>query len=327
MPNPTAGSLHVDTILTEFSVGYVQSSTKFVADRVFPLVSVQKQSDRYATYNQSDFQRDEVKVRLAGAEAARVGYRVSHTNTYFADEYALEFAVDDRVRANQDAPYNVDEDAVKFLTQKMQIRRELDFVTKFLSTAELWDGSSDGSNLISGTDFTAWSNAASTPIEDVQRQMANVEKKTGFVPNKLVISRQVWFDLKQHPDIVDRVKYTSAQAVDSGIVARLMGLDEILVASAIYSTNDESVTNSPNWIVKDNSLLVYAPASPGLMVPSGGYTFAWSGFLAGANYGQVIERYREDKINSDVFRIRAAWDQKLITANAGVVFENCSTRQ
>lgn len=326
MPNPTAGQLHVDTLLTDFSVGFTQSSTKFVADRVFPLVPVMKRSDKYATYNQSDFQRDDVARRASGAHANRVGFRTDNSNTYYCEEFALEFAVGDDVRANQDGPYNVDEDAVKFLAQKMLIRRELDFVTKFLSTAELWDGSSDGSNLISGTDFTAWSNAASTPIEDVQREMVLVEQKTGFIPNKLVITRQVWNDLKQHPDIVDRVKYTSDSAVGNGIVARLMGLDEILVASAIYSTNDESVANSPKYIVKDNSLLVYAPSSPSLMQPSGGYTFSWSGLLPGANYGQVIERYREDRAVADVFRIRSAWDQKIITANCGVVFENCSTR-
>jgi hypothetical protein len=326
MPNPTAGSLHVDGLLTDFSVGFVQGSDKFVADKVFPLVPVMKRSDRYAIYNQSDFQRDDVAVRESGAPAARVGYRTDHTNTYYCSEFALEFAVGDDVRANQDGPYNVDEDAVKYLAQKMLIRRELDFVTKFMSTQEIWDGSSDGQNLISGTDYTAWSNAASTPIEDILKEQSLVEQKTGFLPNKLVLNRQVWNDLMQHPDIVDRVKHTSDAPISQGIVARLMGLDEILVAAAISSTNAEGMTNAGSYIVKDNALLVYAPSSPGLMTPSGGYTFAWNGLLAGANYGQVIERYREDKVVADVFRIRAAWDQKVITAACGVLFENASTR-
>jgi hypothetical protein len=326
MPNPTPGAVHVDGLLTDFSVGFVQSNDKFVADKVFPLVPVMKRSDRYATYNQSDFQRDDVAVRAQGSAANRVGFRTDNTNTYFCDEFALEFAVDDQVRSNQDGPYNVDEDAVKFLAQKMLIRRELDFVTKFMSTQELWDGSSDGSNLISGTDFTAWSNAASTPIEDILKEQSLVESKTGFLPNKLVLNRLVWNDLMQHPDIVDRVKHTSDAPISQGIVARLMGLDEILVASAISSTNAEGMANAGSYIVKDNALLVYSPSSPSLMTPSGGYTFAWSGLLAGANYGQVIERYRDDRSVSDVFRIRSAWDQKIITAACGVVFENCSTR-
>lgn len=326
MPNPTAGAVHVDGLLTEFSVGFVQADEKFVADKVFPLLGVMHQSNKYATYNQSDFQRDDVAIRASGGESARVGFRVDNTATYSCEEFALEFAVDDRVRSNQDGPYNVDNDAVKFLAQKMMIRRELDFVTKFMSTQELWDGSSDGSNLISGTDFTAWSNAASTPIEDINREQALVEQKTGFLPNKLVINRQVWHDLMQHPDIVDRVKHTSDAPVSQGIVARLMGLDQILVAAAISSTNAEGMTNAGSYIVKDRALLVYTPSSPSLMTPSGGYTFAWNGLLPGANYGQVIERYRDDRAVSDVFRIRAAWDQKIVTAACGVLFENCSTR-
>ena len=71
MPNPTPGSVHQDTYLTDISVAYVQSSTKFVADRVFPRISVQKQSDKIATYSQADFLRDEMEKRAPGDKAVQ----------------------------------------------------------------------------------------------------------------------------------------------------------------------------------------------------------------------------------------------------------------
>lgn len=330
MPNPTGGSLYVDRLATDLSVGYVQSDSKFVADKVFPMVPVALRSGVYAKYNRHDFWRDEVRERFAGGAAARTGYRTDNSNTYYCDEFALAFALDDQVRASADGPYNPEQEAVMLLTQKMLLKRERDFCSAYLSTVETWDGSSDGSHLISGTDFTAWSNAASTPIEDVKARMVQIERRTGNLPNKLVLgNRQIWHDLETHPDIVDRVKHTSDGPVTEGIVARLFGVDQILVAAGVHSTRAEGMgtsTQAGSYIGGDNALLVYTPASAGLMTPSGGYTFTWSGLLPGMNAGQVIERYRDDEHISDVFRIRATWDHVLIDSNCGALFENCSTR-
>jgi len=254
----------------------------------------------------------------------RLGYRTSSTS-YTADEWAAENAIDDQVRANVSAPFAPEENAVSFLTQKMMIKRERQFITNFMSTGNIWTGSSDGQDLIGGTDFTRWSNAASTPIEDIHGQMARIEAATGFLPNKFAINRQTWFDLKNHPDIVDRVKYTTRDAVSTDIVARLLGIDEILVAAGIQNTAMENVPGTFSYLAPDNALLVYAAPSPALMAPSGGYTFAWTG-LIGSNEGQVIETYRDDRAVSDIIRIRAAWAQKVVAPAVGVFFKDCSTK-
>ncbi len=323
MPNPTPGAVHRDGFLTDISVAFIQSSTKYVADRVFPTVPVSKQSDLVATYSQADFLRDEVVKRQAGDSAVRIGYRTGSTS-YIADEWAAAHAIDDQLRANADAPYTPEQDATRFLTQKMLIKREVEFVTNFFTTGNLWTGSSDGQDLVGGTDYVRWSNAASTPIEDIHRQQSRVEAASGFLPNKLVLNRQVWFDLKNHPDIVDRIKHTSRDAVTTDLVARLCNLDEVLVAAAVQNTAAEGLANSGAYIGGDDALLVYAPPSPSLMTPSGGYTFVWTG-LIGSNNGQVIERWRDDEHVSDMVRIRAAWAQKRISSNLGVFFNDAST--
>jgi hypothetical protein len=318
LPNPTAGAVHVDSLLTDISVAFIQSSTKYVADRVFPRVSVQKRSDKFATYSKEDFLRDEVERRTQGGSAVRIGYRTG-TDQYLAEEWAAAHAIDDQVRANADAPFMPEEDAVRFLTQKMLLKREVEFVNNYMGTG-IWGVDSSG-----GSDFTQWSNPASTPIEDIHDACFDVETNTGFLPNKLVLGRQVWFDLKNHPDIVDRVKYTSDGPVDTGIVARLMGLDEILVAGAVRNTNPEGLSYSGDHLVGDDALLVYSPPSPGLLQPAAGYTFVWSG-LIGSNNGQVVETYRDEDAVSDIVRIRAAWAQKVVASALGVFFNNCSTR-
>lgn len=317
MPNPTAGAVHVDSLLTDISIAFVQSSTKYIATRAFPAVPVQQRSDVYATYDRGDFLRDEVERRMQGGEAVQIGYRTG-TDSYLAEEWAAAHAIDDQVRANADSPFAPEQDAVRFLTQKMLIKREVEFVTNYMNTG-IWGVDSSG-----GSDFTQWSNAASTPIEDIHNASFDVEAATGYLPNKLIVGRQVWLDLKNHPDIVDRVKYTSSAPIDTGIVARLFGLDEILVAGAVRNTAVEGVTHVGAHIVGDDALLVYSPSSPGLMQPAAGYTFEWTGLIPGMG-GQVVERYRDESRVSDIVRVRAAWAQKVVSSALGVFFNNAST--
>ena len=45
MPQPTQTDVHVDAILTNISVAYMQSQSAYVANTIFPTVPVSKQSD------------------------------------------------------------------------------------------------------------------------------------------------------------------------------------------------------------------------------------------------------------------------------------------
>jgi len=44
---PTSSGVHVDAVLTNISVAYIQNAMNFIAGRIFPTVPVTKQSDGY----------------------------------------------------------------------------------------------------------------------------------------------------------------------------------------------------------------------------------------------------------------------------------------
>ena len=50
MPQPYSGQVHVDRPLTNISVAYLQNDNDYIADKVFPVVPVMKQSDRFFVY-------------------------------------------------------------------------------------------------------------------------------------------------------------------------------------------------------------------------------------------------------------------------------------
>jgi hypothetical protein len=323
VPQPTSSQVHINRLLTNLSVAYVQDSTKFAALRMFPGINVPHKSDRYATYSQADFMRDEMGERAPSTESEGGGYAVDLTANYSCTRYAYHVDVDDDTVSNADDPLRPTQDAAVFLGQKALIKYETLFASNYFTTG-IWTGSSTGTDLVAGSDYTAWDDVTSTPLEDIDNQKEAIEGATGFLPNKLCISRKVWHALRNHPDIVDRIKYTSSEPVALGIVARLMELDEIVIGAGVKNTAAKGLTGSYSYIFGAHALLAFVPPAASLMTPSAGYTFRWTG-LRGSNDGMTVSTFRMDNIKSDRQEIEMNIDMKVVAASVGAFFQNASS--
>jgi len=298
------------------SIAFLQDQKDFIADRVFPNVPVTNQSDRYFTFKKGNWFRTEAKKRAPSTETAGSGFDLDSTPNYFADVFGLHKDIDDQLRSNQDAPLNLDAAATEFVTRGLVLKREKDWATKFFTTS-VWTGSTTGSDITPGT---LWSAAGSTPIEDIRAQLIAVKKKTGFRPNKFVMGEEVWQILQDHPDLLERIKYTQKGVVTTDLLAALLELDEVLIGGAIENTAEEGDTDVLSFIFGKNALLVYAAPRPSLLMPSGGYTFSWTGYLGAAATGQRILRFRMQHLRSDRIEGEMAYDQKLVAAECGAFF-------
>lgn len=324
---PGRGDVHVDRPLTQLSLAFLQSAEGFVADRVFPRVPVAKQSDKYFTYDRGMFNRDEMTKRAPGTESAGASYSVS-TDSYAADVWALHKDIADQIRANADSPLQLDREATEFLTVKALIKREKQWVTDHFATSKWTTDVTGVSGAPGASQFQRWDEAASTPIEDIRLGKRTVQISAGFRPNKLVLNRQVYDALLDHPDIVgrlDRGQTTGPAIVMRQNLAALFELDEVLVMDAIENTALEGATNVHALIGGKKALLAYAAPSPGLMIPSAGYTFTWTGLLGGGALGSRISRMRMEHLKSDRVEIEQAFDQKLVAADLGYFFETAVT--
>jgi len=327
---PTPSDVHVNTPLTRISVGFLQSASNFVAGRVFPIVPVLKQSDRYYTYDRGYFNRDEMQLRAPATESAGTGYSVDNTPTYYCPVRALHHDIPDEVRGNADVAVNSDMDATNLLTHKGLINREVNWVAKYFAGG-IWTNDYDGSAAPATGEYLHWSDANSTPIEDIRAAGTTVQESTGYRPNKLVIGRRVFDALVDHPDLVDRVKYSGGVGnntpamVNMRAMAELFEVDQVLVSGAIQNTALEGATNSHSFIGGKKALLVYAAPSPGLLVPSGGYTFAWTGRVGASadSEGFVMSKFRRAaEYKADRVEIESAYDQKLISADLGAFWDS-----
>lgn len=315
MPQPTVGSVHTDAILTNISVAYAQSASNFVSTRVFPIVPVQKQSDSYVTYTKNDWFRDEVQRRGDATESAGSGYNVS-TASYSCDVWGLHKDVGDQVVKNADAPINPEQDAVKFLTQRMLLRQEMQWAADYFVTS-VWGTTTTPTNL--------WSDYVnSDPVDDIETGKRTIAANTGYMPNKLVLGYDVFRRLRNHPDIIDRVKYSGeGKNVSAQVLSTIFDVDEVMVCSAVKGTNVEGETAAYDFVQGKHALLCYAAPEPGLLTPSAGYTFAWSGISAGLGESTAISKFRMEQLKATRVEIEAAWDNKLVAADLGYFFLSC----
>ena len=309
MPQPTSGDVHVNAPLTNISVAYVQAAENYVADKVFPNVPVQQQSNLYYEFDRGDFLRDEATVRAESAESAGGGFKLS-TSSYSCLVEAYHKDIDDRVRANADSVLSLDAATAQLVMQKMMIRRERRFATSFFTTG-IW-----------GTDVTPvnlWDAANGTPRADVDAGKSAILNATGFLPNTLTVSYAVHKALRSNADVRDQFKYTSANSIDEQMLARYFDVDKYVVAKGVYNSANEGATTTGAAIYGKHALLSFSPAAPSLMQPAAGYTFTWSGYTGAVN-GIRTKKFRMEHLNSDRIEGEIAYDFKVVAPLLGYFF-------
>jgi hypothetical protein len=320
MAQPSINQVHIDAILTNISVAYMQMAENFIADKVFPVVPVDKKSDKYFTYTKNDWFRDEAQRRADATESAGSGYSLS-TASYSADVWAFHKDVGDQTKANADAPLNPLREASEFVTQRLLLRREVQFVSDYITTG-VWGKDYTGVAGAPSTDeFKQWSDYTnSDPIEDVEGGKAQILSTTGFEANTLVLGYETFRKLRHHPDIVDRIKYTSSSVVTSDMLARMFEVDRVLVAKSIRATNNEGATGAYSFNVGKVAWLGHVAPNPGLLTPSAGYIFSWTGVSGGLGQTIGVSQIRMDSLKADRVEAEVAFDNKVVASDLGVYF-------
>lgn len=326
MPQPMKSQVHVDRALTNVSVAYMQSADAFVADQVFPVVPVQKQSDLYFKYSKDDFLRSVAKVRAPGSESAGGGYTLT-TDSYSCIPIAVHKDVDEQTRANTDDPLNADRDATIWVTQQLLLKKEIDWAAKYFGTS-IW-GNTDQTGVASDSpstnQFEQWDRAGSDPIGVVTDRGKTILEATGVLPNVLVTSYAVFLKLKNHADVIDRIKYNYPGAqpakVTAAMLASVFEVDRFLIARSVQNTSKEgNATQTVASILGKGALLCYAAPSPSLQTPSAGYTFAWTGLHGAGATGGRISRIPMEHLRADRIEGELAYDQKLVCSDLGQYF-------
>lgn len=324
MPEPTYRDLYVSRPLTNLSVGYQQEARNFIADQVFPQVPVNRQGDLYYIYKMDDWFRTQAGVRAPATESPGGGWDIT-TDQYYANVFSVHKDIDDQTRANADTVFQLDADATLFVTTNLLLKRDQLFVSNYMSTG-IWNGGSGGVDQTGvaatpGTNqFLQFNVAGSDPTSVITAQRLQMQQKTGFLPNTLIIGPTVLQVLQNHAAILDRIKYTERGIVTEDLLQALFGVDRVIVTNAVQNTAPKGAAASMGFIADKSMLLCYSAPAPGLLSPSAGYIFTWSGLLGAGAYGTRIKKFRMEQIESDRVEGEMAFAMKVVAPQLGVFF-------
>lgn len=327
MPQPTYNDVHVQAALTQIATAYLQDNSHYVADQVFPNVPVEHQADKYFRYSKSDFFRDEAQQRADATESAGGGFGLD-TAGYSAAVWAWHKDIGDQTRRNADPAVDIDVATTKIVMQKLLIRRDRFFMTKYVTTG-VWGTDITGATTGNGTTTaTYWSDDANgDPFNDIATGQTTILQNTGYEPNTLLISWAVYQALRKHPLVLDRIKFTSAALADKitpQLLAEAFDIEKVIVSRGVYNSAAEGVTDSFAFMMGKSALLCYAAPAPGLMVPSAGYTFSWSGFSGIDNMGVRMLQIPMPWLGNNTVRTEGemAFDMQVVGSDLGYFFSN-----
>lgn len=311
MALPTVNDIQaVDPVLTGLLLGYMQADTRFVASRVFPVINVEKDSGTYYIFDKKYWFQDEMVKRAPGSNFARAGFGVS-TSTYATLQWGLEHPIPYEVEANNQTPMSLQEAGLRWLATQSLIRKERQFASDWM----LYSAWSNYDNN-SATDWDDFS--AGDPVSNVLTAQKTVSDSTAQNPNTMVLGVIVHNALVNHPDVIDRIKYTTAATIGNieSALASLFGIQNYLVARASYSSTREYTTMTAAAIIDDDCLICYTSPTPQMLVASAGYTFAWAG---GGGVG-MVGSYDDRASRSTILQHVEQWDQKAVATDVGYFF-------
>jgi len=302
------GDVHIDQVLTQISVAWPNAAG--VGESLAPSVRVRKQSDKYYVFGREGWVLEPGSdVRAPGTEANEIPGLTVATTPYFAVEHALQIAVTDEERENADAPLAPDRDGTELVTSKVLLQREL--ILKNLVTTPANFASGHSTDLGAGLQWDTYS--TSNPIADVKLARTTIHSKIFLEPNYGVIPWQVMVQLEDHPDFIERVKYSQTGVVSQDLIASLFNLPSLTIPGMGYNTAPMGTAESLAYLWGENVIIAYVPQRSGLRIPAFAYEFTW---VYPGGQSQVVERWREQRRRADVIRVSRRYEYRMIAVDA-----------
>lgn len=306
---PLRNEIHVDQLLSTVSLKYTNS--EYIADKVFPIVSVQKDSDLYRVYGQ-DFRIPETK-RANGGLSREHDFHVS-TASYACVWHSQKGYVTDKDANNYDIS-SLRADMTESLTDVVLRAKEQAIASYFTTqgATPLW---SLNVSLAAIAAFDATTTV--NPIQYFDTGVSTILANGGSKANFAILPRNSYIGFKHNSNVLDRVKHTSREMTPE-IIAGLIDVKELLVPSNVYVSSPKQAglfadTYANIW-QQDCSFIGFKPDNPGPMQASVGYTFQKSRSL--------VKRWRDEEREAEVVEVNQEFVHKIVASLSGYQIRDC----
>ena len=295
-----------DPVLTNLAQGY--HNLELVGEVLMPTVEIDKEAGKIPKFGRLAFRLPSTVRNLRGTSNRLDPEDITAIDVAL-EEHDVEYAID--YREENEAIFSLRQFALNTTQDVIALGRE-----KEVATLALDESKYDAGNKVtlSGTSKITSKQADIFAMFDTG--IRAVKRAIGRKPNVCVIAGDVWAALKEHPAVIEKLKYSQVAIVTPEVFGKLIGIDTVKIGEAVY---EESNQLKDIW--SDAIVLAYvAPRSTErkgtVYEPSYGYTVRRQG-------GLFVDTYKENGGQLEVIRTTDIHKPHLLGASAGYLIKGC----
>ena len=295
-----------DPVLTKLAQGY--HNLELIGEVLMPTVEIDKEAGKIPKFGRLAFRLPSTVRNLRGTSNRLDPEDITAIDVAL-EEHDVEYAID--YREESEAIFALRQFALNTTQDVIALGRE-----KEVATLALDESKYDAGNKVtlSGTSKITSKQADIFAMFDTG--IRAVKRAIGRKPNVCVIAGDVWAALKEHPAVIEKLKYSQVAIVTPEVFAKLIGIDTVKIGEAVY---EESNQLKDIW--SDAIVLAYvAPRSTErkgtVYEPSYGYTVRRQG-------GLFVDTYKENGGKIEVIRTTDIHKPHLLGASAGYLIKGC----
>ncbi|WIM82573.1 inorganic pyrophosphatase [Gallibacterium anatis] len=295
-----------DPVLTKLAQGY--HNLELIGEVLMPTVEIDKESGKIPQFGRLAFRLPSTVRNLRGTSNRLDPEDITAIDVAL-EEHDVEYAID--YREENEAIFSLRQFALNTTQDVIALGRE-----KEVAKLALDESKYDSGNKItlSGTSKITSKQADIFAMFDTG--IRAVKRAIGRKPNVCVIAGDVWAALKEHPAVIEKLKYSQVAIVTPEVFGKLIGIDTVKIGEAVY---EEGSQLKDIW--SDAIVLAYvAPRSTErkgtVYEPSYGYTVRRQG-------GLFVDTYKENGGKLEVIRTTDIHKPHLLGASAGYLIKEC----
>lgn len=263
--------LYLDAALSGVANAWFNQEQDFVANKLMPTVTVKKPTFKVAQYGKENLYIPSNSLRTGDAKTKSVNFTRQFVDGQPLAEHSLKDAVYKDDYQQTDDPFEPESDTVENILSVMELIDEKAMVDLMTSTSNITNNTT-----LSGT--SQWSDLEhSSPIKDITTGV-NASLWVDF--NTLVIGRNDYNTLINHPEIRDYLKWTQPGGVTYDQLLSVFapfGIRQILIGKSRANLATEGQSDNVQRLWKGDVLLAYVTDRPGRKQVNGGYKFQLEG--------------------------------------------------
>ena len=311
-------TLGVSVPLTKLASGY--KPVGLIGNIVFPVVNSILSQGQIPVFSKDAFKMYETRrARLAKSNRADVSPDawlnfacVEHDLAVPMDKQELDELDAIPVDIRGKAFFDIQNRTRRRVQWNMALRCEAEVATMVQATSSYPAG-----HYVTMANGTCWSEAGSTPIQDIETGREKIRSAIGVYPNAIFMGASAYETLKFHAQYQAIMKLTSDQIVTLEFIKTVHGFNKAIIGLSMALDSANALYDL--W--SDNVILAYIPdgVTPDLDEPSFGYTIRPKYNPKPYPYIDLFEEEGGKLIN---VRCTDKYDQLMIMNTAGYLIKN-----